>query len=136
MEGKRDGASEWFEDLEERDRGWQKRERWKRIGKSRYNRWYKEVKGEEIPGYLKKGWGESRWNRVARFRMGNEMGERKYWEDREGRECRLCGGETKTWEHVWEGCGIGGIRGRRVGRKRAVGYWGMRRLERERREGE
>lgn len=91
MEGKRDGASEWFEDLEERDGGWQKRERWKRIGKSRYNRWYKEVKGEGIPGYLKKGWGESRWNRVARFRKGNEMGERKYWEDREGRECRLCG---------------------------------------------
>lgn len=34
--------------------------------------------------------------------------------------------ETKTWEHVWEGCGIGGIRGGRVGRKRAVGYWGRR----------
>lgn len=23
---------------------------------TRFNRWYKDVKGEGIPGYLKKGW--------------------------------------------------------------------------------
>lgn len=40
----------------ERDR----RERWRRIMDSRYNKWYKEIKGEEIPGYLKKGWGRGR----------------------------------------------------------------------------
>jgi hypothetical protein len=27
---------------------------------SRYNRWYKEVKKEGVPEYLKKGWGRSR----------------------------------------------------------------------------
>lgn len=43
------------EDMEETDRERQKRERWERIGKSKYNRWYKEVKGEGIPGYLRKG---------------------------------------------------------------------------------
>ena len=26
-----------------------------------------------VPGYLKKGWGKSRWRRVARFRLGSEM---------------------------------------------------------------
>lgn len=31
------------------------------------------MKGEGVPRYLKKGWRESRWQRVARFRLGNEM---------------------------------------------------------------
>lgn len=35
----------------------QRRERWERINQSKYNRWYREVKGEGIPGYLKKGMG-------------------------------------------------------------------------------
>jgi len=36
------------------------------------------IKGKGIPEYLKKGWKERRWARVARFRLGNEVGERKY----------------------------------------------------------
>ena len=39
------------------------------------DRWYAAVKGVGVPGYLKKGWGESRWRRVARFRLGSEMRE-------------------------------------------------------------
>jgi len=71
----------------------------------RYNKWYKEVKDRGIPGYLKKGWGESRWSRVARFRLGNEVKERKHWKEEERKICRLCGGEeVETWEHVWERC--------------------------------
>lgn len=35
--------------------GKQRKERWERIGRSKYNRWYKEVKGKRIPEYLKKG---------------------------------------------------------------------------------
>lgn len=32
---------------------------------------------------LKEGMGESRWKRVARFRLGNEMREGRYWEEEE-----------------------------------------------------
>nr|XP_046472570.1 uncharacterized protein LOC124214348 [Neodiprion pinetum] len=64
-----------FREIEEREREEQRKERWKKIGKSRYNRWYRLVKGEGIPAYLGKGLGESRWTRVARFRLGSEMKE-------------------------------------------------------------
>lgn len=51
---------------------------------------------------MKKGWGESRWKKIARFRLGNEVGERKYWEEEERRRCRLCGEETESWEECRE----------------------------------
>lgn len=78
MEEGRKAGSEWFKKLEERDKGKQKRGRWERIGKSRYNRWYKVIMGEEVPEYLRKKWGESRWRRVVRFRLGNEIREGTY----------------------------------------------------------
>lgn len=53
--------------------------------------------------------GESRWKRVARFRLGNEMRERRYWEEMQA---------------MWKG---GGNMGARVG--------GMQGLEREERKG-
>lgn len=34
---------------------------------------------------------ESRWNRIARFRLGNGMRGNRYWEDEEKKMCRLCG---------------------------------------------
>lgn len=58
------------------------------------------MKEEGIPEYLKKEWRESKWQKMAKFRLGNEMREGKYWENEEKRACRLCGGEKKTWEHV------------------------------------
>ncbi|XP_077255453.1 uncharacterized protein LOC143893678 [Temnothorax americanus] len=100
----RGDGEEWFLKLFEGDRETQRKERWERIEKSEYNKWYKWIKGEGIPGYLKKGWGESRWGRVARFRLGNEIGESRYWEAEEKKKCRLCGNKEETWEHVWEEC--------------------------------
>lgn len=47
-------------DMEVKIKGWQ------------YNK-YKEIKRVRIPGYLKKGWEESRWMRVARFRLGSKI---------------------------------------------------------------
>lgn len=44
--------------------------------------------------------GESRWRRVLRFRVGNEIREGKYWEEEGKRICRLCEEEIETWEHV------------------------------------
>ncbi|EZA53803.1 hypothetical protein X777_06867 [Ooceraea biroi] len=81
-----------------------KEERWKRIRESNYNKWYKWIKGDGIPEYLKKGWGESRCRRLARFRLGNEMRAGQYWKEEEERKCRICGKEEETWEHVWEKC--------------------------------
>lgn len=85
----------------------------KKIEKSEYNRWYGEIKGEDIPEYLKKDWGENRWRRIARFRLRSEIKENRYWEKEENKLCRMCGGEScmygmdAVWmgyEYVWEGC--------------------------------
>lgn len=51
-----------------------------------------------------KNWGESRWKRVIRFRLGNEMKASAYWEEEERKMCRVCEGEVETWEHTWENC--------------------------------
>lgn len=40
--------------------------------------------------------------RIARFRLGNEMRDCRYWE-KEERKCRLCEWKKETWEHVREG---------------------------------
>lgn len=57
------------------------------MGESRYNRWYKMVKGE---GIFKEGMEGERWQRVARYRLGGEVKENKYWEEEEKRKCRIC----------------------------------------------
>lgn len=83
MERRREGEGPWFGEIERRERKMQRKERWERIRKSQHNRWYKEVKGIGIPSYLKRSWRESRWRRVARFRLGSEMREAWYWEEEE-----------------------------------------------------
>lgn len=45
-------------ELMKRDKEEQRKERWERIRNSKFNKLYKEVKGEGIPKYLKKGWGK------------------------------------------------------------------------------
>lgn len=104
VEGERENGEWGFEKIIESEKELQRRERWERIRESRYNKWYGEVKGEGIPGYLKKGWGENRWKRVARYRLGNEIRDSRYWEGEEKRKCRVCEGDRETWEHVWENC--------------------------------
>lgn len=56
-----------------------------------------------MPGYLKKGWVESRCQRVAKFRFRNGVRESYYWREKVELKCRVCGFVRKTWEHVWEG---------------------------------
>jgi len=94
-----------FSRLEEYDTKLQREERWKRIKNSKYNKWYKRVKGKGIPGYLKKGWTENKWRRIARYRLGEGVREGIYWTGEEERICRMCGEEEETWKHVWEECG-------------------------------
>jgi len=64
--------------LIKKDREDQKRIRWERINESRYNKWYGEIKGKGFPKYLLREWGESRWKRVVRFRLENEIKESRY----------------------------------------------------------
>lgn len=60
------------------DKERQRKERWEKIRISGYNKWYGRIKEEGIPRYLKKGWGENRWRRIARYRLGNEVRESRY----------------------------------------------------------
>lgn len=92
------GGEGWFE-REQEDKERQREERWRRIERSGYNRWYKVVKEEGVPSYLRKGWGKSRWRRVISFRLGNDIKEGKYWEREE--RCRMCEVEVETWEHLY-----------------------------------
>lgn len=78
VEGKREEEGEWFMELERRDGERQTEERREKLREAKFSRFYGGVKGAGIPGYLKKGWGESRWRRVARFRLGNEIREGRY----------------------------------------------------------
>ncbi|CAD6216937.1 GSCOCG00011371001-RA-CDS, partial [Cotesia congregata] len=64
-------------------------------------RWEKILRSER---YLKKGWSEDRWSRMAGFRLGDFLKGGRYWEEREYRLCEVCGREEETWEHVWEVC--------------------------------
>jgi len=63
---------------EKKDWELQREENWMKIRERRFSKWYVWIKKEEIPRYLDKGWGENRWRRVARFRLGNEMREGRY----------------------------------------------------------
>jgi len=103
MEKKKEEGEAWFGEIIKKDREDQKMERQERIMNSKFSKWYREVKGEGVPEYLE-AWGESRWRRVMRFRLGNEIREGFYWEKDENKVCRMCRGEMETWEHVWEGC--------------------------------
>lgn len=52
MRGEGEG---FFGEMVRVDRELQREERRRRIGKTRYNKRYRKIKGEGIPGYLKKG---------------------------------------------------------------------------------
>lgn len=51
---RREGGGLEFGEIIRKDKESQGVERWEKIGKSSYNRWYREIKGEGIRGYLKK----------------------------------------------------------------------------------
>lgn len=50
----REGAMD-FKQVMLKDIEMDRRERWEKIGMSKFNRWYGWIKGEEVPGYLEKG---------------------------------------------------------------------------------
>lgn len=56
-----------------------------------------EDRSGEIP---EEGLGRDRWRRIAKFGLGSEMRENRYWEKEKDRLYILCGREEETWEHV------------------------------------
>lgn len=68
-------GEEWYGKVIREDKERQRKQRWEKIKNSKYNKWYGRIKEEEIPGYLKKGWGENRWSRTARYRLENGIRE-------------------------------------------------------------
>jgi hypothetical protein len=79
-----------------------KQERRERIRESRYNREYERCMTKEILEYLGR---ESTRERkmMGRFRCGNEERENRYWMEGEEKKWRMCYGERKTTEHMWNG---------------------------------
>ncbi|EZA46498.1 hypothetical protein X777_00096 [Ooceraea biroi] len=126
-------------EIEERDKEVQQQERFERVQKSRWNKWYKEIGKIGLPRYLREGRKEERMIRIARFRLGNEMREGRFWEGEEKRRCRICEGEEESWEHVVEVCMGGGEMGGREGIRGILkddgrGDGWMKRLQERRRE--
>jgi len=72
---------------------------------------------------------------VARFRLGSEVRESKYWEGEEKKVCRICGGKGRHGNTCGKGEG-GRRRWKEAGRKMWDGCLGMRgrRLDEENRE--
>lgn len=59
-----------------------------------------------------------------RFRLGNEMRERKYWMEERKRLCRISGWEEERWEHVLWWCrrGVEGLE-KMKGTQERVKFW-------------
>lgn len=53
---------------------------------------------------MKKGWRESKWQRIAKLRLGNGIKGNWYWKDKEKKKRRVCKNERETREHIWERC--------------------------------
>lgn len=59
--------------LTEKENRGEEKERWLKIEKSKYNKWYSRIKERGVPEYLKKEWKEEWWQRMARYRLGEKM---------------------------------------------------------------
>lgn len=82
----------------------QMQERFERVGKLRWNKWYKKIRTIGLSRYLKGKEKENRLTLIARFRLGSEIRKGRYWEGEENRRCRICGWVEESWEHVVEVC--------------------------------
>ena len=73
-------------EIERIDKEMQKNERWQKIIDSKYNKCIKE---EGVPRCIKGKWSANRVRKLARYRLGNEVKEGRYWITGEERKCRL-----------------------------------------------
>ncbi|KAL6421353.1 hypothetical protein ACFW04_014690 [Cataglyphis niger] len=104
VEAKRSEGALDFGYFVKKDMEMNEKERWERRNQDITGS--RKIKGSGIPEYLRRDWGKSRWQRMARYRLGNGMKGNWYWKEEEDKKCRLCGREEETWEHVWERCWV------------------------------
>lgn len=72
----------------------------KKIEESKYNKLYKEIRGNTIPKYLEDRRKAKDRSMIARFRTGNEMNVRLHWMKQENKRCRICKEKEEKVEHV------------------------------------
>jgi len=59
LEKKAREGGEWFSEMKGKDKKRQRKDSWEKIRESKYNKWYKKVKGVDLSEYLRKeGGGE------------------------------------------------------------------------------
>lgn len=119
-------------ELIDRDRkvDWQIEER--KIREAKYNRKYKELKGEgESPRYLRKKFIDKTRigvgiRALARLRCGNMEEDNKYWLEENEKACLFCGNGRDRMDHLLEECRITKEWFRKLGRseeERARKLW-------------
>lgn len=84
----------------ERIREKEAKERRKKIEESNYNKEYKKIWKEKRPEYL--SWRMKMTDRrmIARFRCGNEIREREYCKEEEEKICKICKKEKESLWHM------------------------------------
>lgn len=64
----------------------EEKERWVKIFASKYNEKYVEIITGSTPTYLEKSLSKQEVRTIARFRLGNEERNNRYWEENEKKE--------------------------------------------------
>lgn len=69
----------------------QMQERFEWVVKSRWDRWYRDIRTVGVPRYLRNNEKEKRLTMITRSRLESEMREGRYWKRKEKRKCRIYG---------------------------------------------
>lgn len=86
--------------IRENAREREEKERWQKIIESRYNEKYIEVIVGKTPAYLEGNRKKEEVRTIARFRVGNEERNNKFWEEDEKKKCRICYLGKETLDHL------------------------------------
>lgn len=80
----------------------EKKEKQKKINKSRYNNIYKDVMTEDAPKYLNVRNSKDR-SLIARYKCRNETKGSQHWRE-EDRRCRICRAAEESMFHILNEC--------------------------------
>lgn len=95
-----DIVEEWVQ----KDKHDVERERTSKIMKTRYMPEYRRWCTEELPEYLDKPGKKGETVTIARFRCGNECRKSRFWAKERDKECRTCGYEEESYDHIAKNC--------------------------------
>lgn len=79
-------------------------ERRNKIKESNYNSKYKEIRIEDIPGYLQRKKRRKKRKMIARYKCGNQRRGGQYWRKEEQRICKVCREEEESNLHAIKRC--------------------------------